>query len=677
MNFSNNAYSVLDGAIGAADTVIKVATGTGSRFPASDFLVTLIGYDEVGNESAWEILSCSSRSGDLLTVTRGQEFTPAAAWPTATRIENRVTAGSLSQFLQKTGGSLTGNLDFVGAGIRIRGDMSGATLNNRLMFQTIEENAVTELGVIPSGTGSEAYLTVSNKSDPSNASRFYMVAKATESRIESTKLGTGTYVPMTFYTNGTQKFSILADATGTIQIDGTAPRITGNFTNNTVANRVLFQTNVVNGATAITAIPNGAGTISLLQLSNNSAPANSSMVDLRVSATEVSLASSIFGTGSFLPMVFYTGGSERLRIDTSGNIGVGKAPVAGRGLLQVGGGIEVQGINGGQLAGHRNKIINGKMDIAQRGTSFAAAAGNYTLDRFVFSNLSDGVVTVSQQSDVPSSNEFQSSLRVAVTTADTSLAAGQVAGVAQNIEGYNARDLIGRTFTLSFWVRSSKTGTHCVGFRNSGNNRSYVSEYTVTAANTWEFKTLTVSGGLITAGTWDWMNGTGLSVFWTMAAGTAYQTTAGAWKTGDFLATSSQVNCLDTIGNIFAITGVQLEVGEVATPFEHRPIGVEFDMCRRYTKAYPTGSTIGSGLGTSATSAEAHSPDAMNMRATPTAQGTYTINARYADGNFPVSSFTSIINGGFAATHASNASATGRAVVLNVASGTLILAAEL
>lgn len=238
---------------------------------------------------------------------------------------------------------------------------------------------------------------------------------------------------------------------------------------------------------------------------------------------------------------------------------------------------------GGQLAGMRNKIINGKMDIAQRGTSFAAAAGEtYTLDRWVPNYSSTAVVTISQQADVPSSNEFQNSLRVAVTTADTSIAAAEYWSLRQRIEGFNARDLIGRTFTLSFWVRSSKTGTHCVGFFNSGHDRTYVAEYTVSAANTWEYKSVTVSGGLITAGTWNWTNGVGLQVAWMLACGTTYQTTAGAWQTGTFIATSNQVNCLDTVGNIFAITGVQLEVGGVATPFEHRPYGAELALCQRY-----------------------------------------------------------------------------------------------
>jgi hypothetical protein len=254
------------------------------------------------------------------------------------------------------------------------------------------------------------------------------------------------------------------------------------------------------------------------------------------------------------------------------------------------------------LAGFKNRIINGKMDIAQRGTSFAAVAdAAYTLDRWRFGNTSAAVVTISQQADVPADNEFQTSLRVAVTTADASIAAGDTCFISQRIEGYNVRDLIGRTFTLRFRARSSKTGVHCVAFRNSGLNRSAVAEYTVNAANTWENKTITLTGGLITAGTWDWTNGTGLEVCFVLAAGSTFQGTAGAWQTGNFLDTLNQVNCLDSNTNIFAITGVQLEVGAVDTPFEHRPFGVELGLCQRYfCKTYSLGDAPGSVTNTGA-----------------------------------------------------------------------------
>lgn len=230
----------------------------------------------------------------------------------------------------------------------------------------------------------------------------------------------------------------------------------------------------------------------------------------------------------------------------------------------------------------RNRIINGAMEISQRGTSFASVATNtYTLDRYAWFQTGTMAVTITQSTDVPN-NTFQNSLRVDVTTADTSIAAGDFALINQRIEGYNVRDLVGQTFTLSFWVKSPKTGVHCIGFSNAGLNRSYIIEYTVSVANTWEYKTVTVNGGLITAGTWNWTNQVGLNVIFSLAAGSTFQTTAGSWQVGDFQATSNQVNCMDNVNNDFFLTGVQLELGPVATPFERRPYGLEFSLCQRY-----------------------------------------------------------------------------------------------
>ena len=242
--------------------------------------------------------------------------------------------------------------------------------------------------------------------------------------------------------------------------------------------------------------------------------------------------------------------------------------------------------NGGPLAGFRNRIINGNFDIAQRGTSLAAiVSGSYSLDRWLWGQGGAMACTVSQSTDVPN-NTFQSSLKVDVTTADTSIAAGDYSHIRQSIEGYNVRDLIGNTFTLSFWVKSPKAGVHCISFANLGaasiSDRSYIKEYTISAANTWEYKTITVTGGLITAGTWNWTNGIGLEVSFVLAAGTTFQTTADAWQTGNFLATANQVNVMDNTANDFFLTGVQLEPGTVATPFEQRLIGTELALCQRY-----------------------------------------------------------------------------------------------
>ena len=252
------------------------------------------------------------------------------------------------------------------------------------------------------------------------------------------------------------------------------------------------------------------------------------------------------------------------------------------------GNITVPSLNGGPLAGFRNRIINGNFDIAQRGTSFAAIAnGTYSLDRWSWGQAGAMICTVTQSTDVPN-NTFQSSYKVDVTTADSSIAAGDFAEIYHKIEGYNVRDLIGTTFTLSFWVKSPKTGLHCASFRNTGTpDRSYVQEYTITTANTWEYKTITVTGGLITAGTWNWTNGLGLVVTFNLASGTTFHTTASAWQTGNFNATANQVNVMDNTANDFFLTGVQLEPGPVATPFERRPIGTELSLCQRYYEIAP------------------------------------------------------------------------------------------
>ena len=262
----------------------------------------------------------------------------------------------------------------------------------------------------------------------------------------------------------------------------------------------------------------------------------------------------------------------------------------------------VSEINGGAIAGMRNRIINGDMRFVQRGASFPAATpGAYTIDRWIWGQLGTMVCTVTQAIDSPN-DTFLSSFKADVTTSSGSLGTTDYSVVWQRIEGTKVRDLIGTTFTVSFWVKSPKTGTHCVAFRNGGTfpvDRSYVTEYTVLTANTWEYKTVTVANGLITAGTWDWATGVGLDVLFTLASGTTFQTTANAWQTGNFLATTNQVNVMDNTANDFFITGVQLEPGSVATPFERRLSGVEFGLCQRYYQSFGAGYlTYTAGVGT-------------------------------------------------------------------------------
>jgi len=240
----------------------------------------------------------------------------------------------------------------------------------------------------------------------------------------------------------------------------------------------------------------------------------------------------------------------------------------------------------------KNKIIGGDFTTNpwQRGTSFAAASG-YTADRWFFNYLSNAVATIAKTADAPTAAQAgiftQHCLHVDITTADTSIAPTEFCAIQQSVEGYNVACFgFGqsgtRYVTLSFWVKSTKTGTFCVALTNGVSTRAYIAEYTVNSSNTWEKKTLTIP--VDTSGTWAYDATVGLVVYFTLAAGSSQQTTGGSWQTisGTIIATSNQVNALDSTSNDFKLALVQLEAGSVATPFETRAVGQELALCEWY-----------------------------------------------------------------------------------------------
>jgi len=238
----------------------------------------------------------------------------------------------------------------------------------------------------------------------------------------------------------------------------------------------------------------------------------------------------------------------------------------------------------------KNRIINGAMEIDQRnaGASGTLAHGSltYAVDRWnVYENTPVTNSTYQQVSDAPAN--FSYSLKYTNGTAGGSATSTQNAGIQQRIEGYNFADLMygtsdARTITISFWVKSSLTGTYCVALHNSTTLESYVTEYAINSANTWEQKTVTIPGD--TSGTWLTTNEIGLSVGFTLSCGSARTTsTADTWTSGQiYQATSNQIDFTATTGATFYLTGVQLEVGSVATEFERRPYGTELQLCQRY-----------------------------------------------------------------------------------------------
>lgn len=234
---------------------------------------------------------------------------------------------------------------------------------------------------------------------------------------------------------------------------------------------------------------------------------------------------------------------------------------------------------------YRNKIINGSFDIWQRGTSFSSiATATYTADRWEYSKSGTMVHDISRSTDVPTVAQagrlFNYSIKIDCTTVDSSIGSSDICYLAQKIEGYNFLPLAQKVMTASFWVKATKIGTYCVAVGNDV-DRFFVSEITVNASNTWEYKTIRIAASP-SGGTWNYTNGIGLKLYFILAAGSNFQTTKDAWQTGVYCSTSNQVNACDSTSNDFYLCGVQLEEGNVATPFESQSISEILNQCKRY-----------------------------------------------------------------------------------------------
>ena len=229
--------------------------------------------------------------------------------------------------------------------------------------------------------------------------------------------------------------------------------------------------------------------------------------------------------------------------------------------------------------GFKNRIINGNMVVNQRNTTITASG--YSVDRWTISNTANSVISTLQNTTAPTG--FINSLKTTITTAQT--AGTGNCSVIQVIEGLNIADLAwgsasAATVTLSFWVQCSSTGTFGGSLRNSGSTRSYPFSYTISAANTWEQKTITIAGD--TSGTWLTTNGLGIELRFSLFAATSAQQAAGTWYAGSATGTTGQTQLASTVDSTFYITGVQLEKGSTATSFDYRPYGTELGLCQRY-----------------------------------------------------------------------------------------------
>jgi len=262
-------------------------------------------------------------------------------------------------------------------------------------------------------------------------------------------------------------------------------------------------------------------------------------------------------------------------------------------------------------AGLRNRIINGGMRLARVTPMVNAQSGQFA-DRFRY----DSGTTAR----VGSVNFYNDSLyysQLNVSTADTSISSSDYGQIIYGLEGYDIIDLMGTTFTLSFWVFSTVPGVYSVAFRDAPTLRSHIKTYTVSASNTWQKISLTVTGGLPTGG-WALNKNAGLYISWVLASGSTYHNTTDSWLSGNFLASSSQVNFYNSTSNIFRLGSVQLELGSTATIFEQRPVSLELALCSRYLFTVPMSNFFGTGtLRTGGSSSYIFVPTATPLRNSP------------------------------------------------------------
>jgi len=251
--------------------------------------------------------------------------------------------------------------------------------------------------------------------------------------------------------------------------------------------------------------------------------------------------------------------------------------------------IDPAGLDVGQIGGRRNLIINGAGTVAQRSTQVTGVttSGFRTCDRFKFFVLSLGTWTVDQSTDAP--DGFANSFKMTCTTAEPSPVTSDEAGISYRIEAQDLQRLnygasSAESFTLSFYVKSNKTGTASIVVQQLDNSfKMYSTTYSISSANTWERKTITIDGD--TSGVINNDNGVGFNINWWLNSGSNYTSgaTRNAWTAyADGDQNASNLGVGGATSDYFAITGVQLEVGTVATPFEHRSYGEELALCQRY-----------------------------------------------------------------------------------------------
>jgi hypothetical protein len=304
----------------------------------------------------------------------------------------------------------------------------------------------------------------------------------------------------------------------------------------------------------------------------------------------------------------------------------------------------------------KNRIINGAMVIDQRnaGASVTVSANDtavYIADRWYIAKNSSATISSQQTTVAPTG--FSNSLLVNVSSG-SAVGSTNYLVCGQAIEGFNFADMAwgtasAATINISFWVRSSLTGTFAVTLANSANNRCFGANYTISVADTWEYKTITVVGD--TTGTWvGATNGVGLTMYFSLGAGSSYQGSAGSWQAiSNLLNTSTAQNTFLTAANSFYITGVQLEKGSTATSFDYRPYGTESYLCYRYYQAIVCANYLSAGFSSGGAPYSSAIPYLAVTRTSPSitlpaaGQTANTISFTGSNGGYPATTGTNTL----------------------------------
>lgn len=581
VQFANNAVSRLAANITAAATSISLTPGEGAKFPSLSagqyFMGTL-----VKSDGTVEVVKVTARSGDTLTVTRAAESVggtqTAYAFSAGDRFEHRLTSGVLASELDRLDAAAimaainkSANYTLTAADVA---SLVRCTTTSGAVTITLPQ--ISTLGidydiVISKVTSDANVVAVTpSGSDTINDAALYNLTTQWQSvwliadrstntwtainsgsgvvnAVVDQFTGSGTAGPFTLSANPGSKNNLAVFVGGVYQqkatftLSGTSLTMGG-----TVASGV--------GIEAVYTTPLAIGTPSDGAVTTQKLADNAVTVDKIADAELKTLAGMSSGRSTFLA-------SE-------------------------------------QPFGMRNRIINGDMRIDQRngGASVTPTAATYSADRWLaYCNVASKYSIQQNAGAVTPPTGFNKYLGVTSLSA-YSVAAGDRFFLAQVIEGFNAADLAWGTaaaqaVTISFWVRSSLTGTFGGAVTEYSGTRAYPFAYAVNAANTWEQKTITIPGD--TAGTWNSTNSGWGQVSFGLGCGSTYSGTAGAWAAANYNSATGAVSIVGTNGATFYITGVQLEAGSVATPFERRPYGTELALCQRY---YEASTTPGSGI---------------------------------------------------------------------------------